>query len=136
MDALTQSAESGEGNLLELAVDAARNRCTVGEISYALEKVWGRHVAEVKAVSGVYAGEMGDDTELVSKVREKANNFAKADLILTDIITADPDYTEAWNKRATIRFLAGDFVGSEADIYETLQREPRPFGAISGLGLI
>jgi len=79
MDALTQSAESGEGNLLELAVDAARKRCTVGEISYALEKVWGRHVAEVKAVSGVYAGEMGDDTELVSKVREKANNFAKAD---------------------------------------------------------
>jgi methylmalonyl-CoA mutase len=79
MDALTQSAESGEGNLLELAVDAARKRCTVGEISYALEKVWGRHVAEVKAVSGVYAGEMGDDAELVSKVREKANNFAKAD---------------------------------------------------------
>jgi len=64
------------------------------------------------------------------------NNFAKADLILTDIITAAPDYTEAWNKRATIRFLAGDFVGSEADIYETLQREPRHFGAISGLGLI
>ena len=79
MDALTRSAESGEGNLLELAVDAARKRCTVGEISYALEKVWGRHVAEVKAVSGVYAGEMGDDVELVSKVREKANNFAKAD---------------------------------------------------------
>ncbi len=79
MDALTRSAESGEGNLLELAVDAARKRCTVGEISYALEKVWGRHVAEVKAVSGVYAGEMGDDAELVSKVREKANNFAKAD---------------------------------------------------------
>ena len=79
MDALTRSAESGEGNLLELAVDAARKRCTVGEISYALEKVWGRHVAEVKAVSGVYAGEMGDDAELVSKVRLKANNFAKAD---------------------------------------------------------
>ena len=79
MDALTRSAESGEGNLLELAVEAARKRCTVGEISYALEKVWGRHVAEVKTVSGVYAGEMGDDAELVSKVREKANNFAKAD---------------------------------------------------------
>ena len=79
MDALTRSAETGEGNLLELAVDAARKRCTVGEISYALEKVWGRHVAEIKAVSGVYAGEMGDDAKLVSKVREKADNFAKAD---------------------------------------------------------
>jgi methylmalonyl-CoA mutase cobalamin-binding domain/chain len=53
--------------------------CTVGEISYALEKVWGRHVAEVKAVSGVYAGEMGEDAELIAKVRTKANDFAKAD---------------------------------------------------------
>ena len=79
MDALTRSAETGEGNLLELAVDAARKRCTVGEISYALEKVWGRHVAEVKAVSGVYAGEMGEDAELIAKVRTKANEFAKAD---------------------------------------------------------
>jgi methylmalonyl-CoA mutase len=79
MDALTRSAETGEGNLLELAVDAARKRCTVGEISYALEKVWGRHVAEVKAVSGVYAGEMGEDVELIAKVRAKANDFAKAD---------------------------------------------------------
>mgnify|MGYP003336281721 CR=1 FL=1 len=79
MDALTRSAETGEGNLLELAVDAARKRCTVGEISYALEKVWGRHVAEVKAVSGVYAGEMGEDAELIAKVRAKANDFAKAD---------------------------------------------------------
>ncbi len=79
MDALTRSAETGEGNLLELAVDAARKRCTVGEISYALEKVWGRHVAEVKAVSGVYAGEMGEDAELIAKVRTKANDFAKAD---------------------------------------------------------
>ncbi|MEQ9124856.1 MAG: methylmalonyl-CoA mutase family protein, partial [Alphaproteobacteria bacterium] len=72
MDALTRAAETGEGNLLELAVDAARKRASVGEISYALEKVWGRHVAEVKAVSGVYAGEMGDDGDTVAKTRAKA----------------------------------------------------------------
>ena len=79
MDALTKSAETGEGNLLELAVDAARKRATVGEISYALEKVWGRHVAEVKAVSGVYSGEMGDDADLIAKTRAKADAFAEAD---------------------------------------------------------
>ena len=79
LDALTASAETGGGNLLELAVDAARKRATVGEISFALEKVWGRHVAEVKAISGVYAGEMGEDADLVSRVRAKADAFAEAD---------------------------------------------------------
>jgi len=79
MDALTAAAETGSGNLLELAVDAARKRASVGEISYALEKVWGRHVAEVQAVSGVYAGEMGDDGDLVASVRAKADTFADAD---------------------------------------------------------
>ena len=79
MDALTEAAETGSGNLLELAVDAARKRATVGEISYALEKVYGRHVAEVKAVSGVYAGEVGDDVALITDVREKADAFAEAD---------------------------------------------------------
>lgn len=64
------------------------------------------------------------------------NNFAKADRLLSEIIQSAPDYTEAWNKRATVRFMAGDFVGSESDILETLKREPRHFGAISGLGLI
>lgn len=64
------------------------------------------------------------------------NNFAKADRLFSEIIDENPDYTEAWNKRATVRFMAGDFVGSEADILQTLTREPRHFGAISGLGLI
>ncbi|MGZ0187235.1 MAG: methylmalonyl-CoA mutase [Alphaproteobacteria bacterium] len=79
MDALTDAAETGSGNLLELAVDAARKRATVGEISYALEKVWGRHVAEVKAVSGVYAGEMGDDADMVANTRAKTDAFAEDD---------------------------------------------------------
>jgi methylmalonyl-CoA mutase len=79
MDALTEAAETGAGNLLELAVDAARKRATVGEISYALEKVYGRHVAEVKAVSGVYASEVGDDSAYINDVRAKADAFAEAD---------------------------------------------------------
>src|SRR5205823_5579448 len=57
LDALTQCARSRTGNLLALAVDAARAKATVGEISTALEKVFGRHRADVKAISGVYRKE-------------------------------------------------------------------------------
>jgi len=60
----------------------------------------------------------------------------QAEAIFTSILKSNPDFTEAWNKRATVRFFQGDFAGSEADIYEVLIREPRHFGAISGLGLI
>ncbi len=72
--ALTKSAETGEGNVLALAVDAARARATVGEISLALEKVWGRHVAEVKAISGVYSKEIGE-SGVVNQVRQLVGEF-------------------------------------------------------------
>ncbi|WP_420402468.1 methylmalonyl-CoA mutase [Nisaea sp.] len=75
LDRLTASASSGEGNLLALAVDAARARATVGEISDALEKVYGRHVAEVKTVSGVYASEVGKGADSVEKVRKAVDAF-------------------------------------------------------------
>ncbi|MEO9901124.1 methylmalonyl-CoA mutase [Nisaea sp.] len=75
LDRLTESAGSGEGNLLEIAVDAARARATVGEISDALEKVYGRHVAEVKTVSGVYASEVGKGAESVDRVLKAVDAF-------------------------------------------------------------
>jgi methylmalonyl-CoA mutase len=59
LDALTRSAGGGNANLLELAVDAARAKATVGEISGALEKVWGRHRAEIKSITGVFKREAG-----------------------------------------------------------------------------
>ncbi len=61
LDALTNVARTGAGNLLEFAVKAARAKATVGEISLALEKAFGRHVAEVKTISGVYRKEAGND---------------------------------------------------------------------------
>ncbi|MYG97872.1 MAG: methylmalonyl-CoA mutase [Acidimicrobiaceae bacterium] len=59
LDALTAAARTGDGNLLALSIDAARAHATVGEISDALETVYGRHVAEIRAVEGVYRNEAG-----------------------------------------------------------------------------
>ena len=78
LDRLTKSAKSGEGNLLELAVEAARLRATLGEISYALEKVYGRHKAVIRSISGVYSAEVTDD-ENFRVAREMADKFAKMD---------------------------------------------------------
>jgi methylmalonyl-CoA mutase len=75
LDALTACAEGRGGNLLELAVDAARARASVGEISYALEKVWGRHQAEIRAISGVYSGEVGESSKSVTSVRARTKAF-------------------------------------------------------------
>ena len=71
-------AEGRGGNLLELAVDAARARASVGEISYALEKVWGRHQAEIRAISGVYSGEVGETSTAVTTVRARTRDFLRA----------------------------------------------------------
>ncbi len=76
LDALTRSAETGEGNLLELSVDAARKRATLGEISFALEKVYGRYKAVIRSISGVYSSESGD-SESFKKARALADKFAE-----------------------------------------------------------
>jgi methylmalonyl-CoA mutase len=75
LNALTECAKTGEGNLLALAVDCARARATLGEISDALETVWGRHRALIHAISGVYQSEYGD-MEQIQTVRERVEKFA------------------------------------------------------------
>ena len=79
LHALSRSADSGEGNLLALAVDAARTRCTVGEISDALERVWGRHKAEIRTIQGVYRGEVGESSHAVSRIQELVEAFERHD---------------------------------------------------------
>ena len=76
LDALTAAADRGDGNLLALAVDAARARATVGEISDAMEKVFGRHVAEIRTISGVYRSEVGAENDAIEAVREQTAVFA------------------------------------------------------------
>jgi methylmalonyl-CoA mutase len=78
LDALTRAADRGNGNLLALAVDAARAKATVGEISSALEKVFGRHRAEIKAITGVYKREVGM-TDAVERVRSAVEAFETAE---------------------------------------------------------
>lgn len=73
--ALTEAAESGKENLLDLAIKAARNRATLGEISNALEVIFGRHKAVHKTISGVYSKEIKDD-KLFTKAKKIADKFA------------------------------------------------------------
>jgi methylmalonyl-CoA mutase len=75
LEAITKCAETGRGNLLELAVDAARSRATLGEISDAMEKVFGRHVATIHSISGVYSSEAADDATF-EETKRLANEFA------------------------------------------------------------
>ncbi|MFL3016575.1 MAG: methylmalonyl-CoA mutase [Acidimicrobiales bacterium] len=72
--ALTHCAETDQGNLLALAVNAARAHATVGEISEAIEKVYGRHIAEVRTISGVFSSEAGDE-EAVQTARIQVAEF-------------------------------------------------------------
>jgi methylmalonyl-CoA mutase len=75
--ALTKAADTGEGNLLALAIEAGRAKATVGEISLALELVYGRHKAEIRSISGVYSSEVGEETDAVSSVRELVEQFSQ-----------------------------------------------------------
>ena len=77
LDALTKSADTGEGNLLALAVDAARKKATVGEISYALEKVWGRYEAKPAGVTGVYSSAFDARNPSYAEAVKRINAFAE-----------------------------------------------------------
>src|SRR6201993_389913 len=75
LESLTRSAAGGNGNLLALAIDAARAKATVGEISMALEKAFGRHQAEIRAISGVYGREVGMADEKMADAVERVRKL-------------------------------------------------------------
>lgn len=76
LEKLTEAAKTGKGNLLELAVNAARVRCSLGEISMALEKIFGRYKANIKSIAGVYSKEISMDKNFL-KAKELADKFAE-----------------------------------------------------------
>jgi len=77
LDALTECARTGKGNLLDLSIGAARAKATVGEISFALEKVFGRHKAEQELVTGIYAQTYGANNASIVAVQNKVEQFVK-----------------------------------------------------------
>ena len=79
LHAITRATESGEGNLLDLAIKAARVKATVGEISEAVEKVTGRHQAVIKSIQGVYASGMTAKSDKVEEARKLADDFEAAE---------------------------------------------------------
>ncbi|MEN6294609.1 MAG: methylmalonyl-CoA mutase [Chloroherpetonaceae bacterium] len=76
LNAITKATEDGSGNLLELSINAARAKATLGEISDAIEKVCGRYTSQIRAVSGVYSSEFKDQSK-IEEVREMTDNFAQ-----------------------------------------------------------
>lgn len=76
LEAITNACKTGKGNLLSLAVEAAKNRASLGEISYAMEEVFGRYKATIRSISGVYSSEAGNE-ESFKKAHELADNFAE-----------------------------------------------------------
>ncbi len=78
LDKLAEAAKTGEGNLLELAVEAARLRASLGEISDAMEKSFGRYKATIKSISGVYSSEAMDNKDF-NEARQLADRFAELD---------------------------------------------------------
>jgi methylmalonyl-CoA mutase len=78
LNAITSAAQTGNGNLLELAIDAARKRATLGEISSAMEKAFGRYKATIKSISGVYSGAMKNQSEFI-EARKLSDQFAELD---------------------------------------------------------
>ena len=101
-----------------------------------------------KAAAEIIAGQIWaiwsehrDDERLTQKLllgtaQMNAGNLREAEKTFTNIIDADPTFAEAWNKRATVYFLMGAFTQSKRDIAQTIIKEPRHFGALSGLGLV
>ena len=99
------------------------------QASPIVEKLWKEWTA---------AHKNEDEKALMAKgiVAMSKGNLDRAENLFTKLIELNPDFTEAWNKRATLRFMTWDFEGSLKDVEKVLALEPRHFGALSGLGMI
>jgi methylmalonyl-CoA mutase len=114
LDALTQGATT-KANLLELAVEAARAKATVGEISFALEKIFGRHRAKIEAVSGVYARAAGAESLAIAKIKGQTADFAENNGRRPHILVAKIGQDGHDRGQKAVASALGDF-GFEVDI--------------------
>ena len=126
--AVSAVADQNDPNLDSL-FEALQKTSSETEIQLLTSQIWDSWTAfdkDSEAYSMMVAG-----MQLMNK-----GQLAQAEGVFTHIIAAHPNFAEAWNKRATVRFMRGDDNGSRQDIVEVIEREPRHFGALSGLGMI
>lgn len=115
-----------ELNTLFSALKTTANKGTAAELQ---QEIWARWTA--------FESDERIDRKMQAGVRlMNAGALRDAEQWFGTLTDAAPDFAEAWNKRATVRFMIGDLVGSKRDIARVLQLEPRHFGALSGLGMI
>ena len=109
------------------------NELSISETASAADKItfkiWGIWIRDASSDSGRYAMQQG--INLINQGRLSA-----AEKLFSELILKEPNYIEAWNKRATIRFMMGHIETSLDDVSVVLSKEPKHFGAVSGLGLI
>jgi tetratricopeptide (TPR) repeat protein len=113
---------------LDKLFEALKIAPTDESAKFVENRIWALWVASGGDTAGLLMGRV--------KTAVDAKDFDLAIKLLTAIIEIRPDYIEAWNRRATVLYLQKDFGSALADIREVLAREPRHFGALSGLGMI
>jgi tetratricopeptide (TPR) repeat protein len=122
--------------------EAAKARAAALDGQFAALKAAGSEEAAATIVAEIWSLWMqSGDAAIDEMIREASVAMSvgaaiRADRLLEEILKRRPDYAEAWNKRATLRFLQRRFEESLADCLEVLNREPRHFGALAGMGLI
>ena len=122
------AADQTDPGLAELFGDLQRtgNTAEADRLTAEIWRRWITHASDQRANSL-----MQDGMELMNR-----GLLDQAEQVFSALIDERPDFAEAWNKRATIRFLRGDDTGSRRDIARVIDLEPRHFGALSGLGMI
>lgn len=128
LGANVQAQNAGSGTMLDtlfLKLQSATDPSAIRSLEAAIWEQW------------VMVPDMGQRAVMMRGIAEMQQQELKASIeTFTQLIDLAPDLSEAWNKRATAHWLMGNFQASLADICETVKREPRHFGAYSGLGMI
>ena len=129
MCAAVPAAADQNDPLLDSLFEALQKTSSEVEVQLLTRQIWDRWTA--------FENDSGTYRMMVAGMQlMNSGQLAQAEGVFTQIIAAQPDFAEAWNKRATVRFMRGDDNGSHQDIVEVIDREPRHFGALSGLGMI
>lgn len=125
---LGAAGAAGRDPNLDALFDLLKKATTMAEAQSVEGAIWTRWMQ---------SGDTAADTLMQLGVAAmNAGDLAAAATAFDSLVKAAPDFAEAWNKRATVEYLVGDYTASVADIERTLVLEPRHFGALSGLGLI